>query len=393
MTTTAKRIFCMASVAPAVLVATVGLFGATSSPALAQTTPNFQSYCNANFPNSTYEVRYTQWGPQHFCRRPGPTGGFTLQNISVDDVCTSQTGSPTNYRKDTVVQCGTDPDPTPTNPQTPEEYQRYCRDNFPNSTYERRMTQWGVRHFCRRPDPTSMGYTLQEVRSGGGGGGGGGGGRDDDGGMQPQPLPRPVTGPVFAPTQMHLDPCGDGLEGRSYSKVKDFWKEVRDDVKDKYKDAIKDGMSVTEAEQHAARKAAKEAVEEDGNRWDAALAAAAAVRFHNGTLNASGMAAYNAIIARGGSQREATDAAAWTIQRLAQVPTSWTVRDIARPDRYCSRPPQVVQANLERQRQREQERKQRMEDAKYAAIMGFVLQGAIEDRRRHHQRHHSGYHD
>ncbi len=234
-----------------------------------------------------------------------------------------------------------------------------------------------------------MGYTLQEVRSGGGGGGAGGGAPEDDGRMNG---PRPITPrPFVAPTRMHLDPCGDGLEGRSYSKVKDFWKEVRDDVKDKYKDAIKDGMPVTEAEQHAARKAAKEAVEEDGNRWDAALAAAAAVRYHSGTLNASGMAAYNAIIARGGSQQEATDAAAWTIQRLAQVPTRWTVRNMVRHDRSCSRPPQVVQASLEqRRREREREREQARRNAAYAAVMSFALQGAFAHHpgRGHHVDHH-----
>ena len=49
--------------------------------------PDFALYCRTRFPNSTHEPRRESWGLEHYCRRPGQTGGFTLQNIDLADAC------------------------------------------------------------------------------------------------------------------------------------------------------------------------------------------------------------------------------------------------------------------------------------------------------------------
>ena len=48
---------------------------------------DFQAYCRSGFPNSTYEKRAESWGVVHYCRRPGSTGGFTLQNVDLAKAC------------------------------------------------------------------------------------------------------------------------------------------------------------------------------------------------------------------------------------------------------------------------------------------------------------------
>ncbi len=49
--------------------------------------PDFNRYCNENFPNSVYEKRAEPNGVVHYCRRPGASGGFTLQNIDLAEAC------------------------------------------------------------------------------------------------------------------------------------------------------------------------------------------------------------------------------------------------------------------------------------------------------------------
>lgn len=167
---------------------------------------------------------------------------------------------------------------------------------------------------------------------------------------------------------MHLDPCGDAIEGRSAKDVAEFWDDILDQAKDTYEDAVEDGKPVTEAEQLAAKDAAKEAMDEGGNRWDAAHAAAAAVRHSGGTLYAAGKAAHDAMTAHGGTRSEATDAAAWATQKVAQIPVKWQVKDMVRHDRYCTRPYQQVMYNIQIQNQREEQAKQHRRDA----IAGFI---------------------
>lgn len=59
--------------------------------------PDFNLYCNENFPNSIYEKRAEPNGVVHYCRRPGATGGFTLQNINLAEACRLSHGV-TKYR-------------------------------------------------------------------------------------------------------------------------------------------------------------------------------------------------------------------------------------------------------------------------------------------------------
>ncbi len=49
--------------------------------------PNLIRYCNDHFPNSSYERRFEPGGAAHYCRRPGATGGFTLQPIDLLQAC------------------------------------------------------------------------------------------------------------------------------------------------------------------------------------------------------------------------------------------------------------------------------------------------------------------
>jgi len=170
------------------------------------------------------------------------------------------------------------------------------------------------------------------------------------------PLARPGQPGFVPPTLMHLDPCGDRVEGRSRNDVEEFWEDVEDEARDAYKDAIRDRRTEQEAELAAAREAAKEAIDEGGNRWDAALAAAAAVRRTDGELAVAGKGAYDAVLAHGGTAIEADDAASWAIQRVSQVPVGWKPKQMIGYDRWCLRSLQEVQINLYRMREYERQR-------------------------------------
>lgn len=178
---------------------------------------------------------------------------------------------------------------------------------------------------------------------------------------QPRPSLVPYALPGQAgfvpPTLMHLDPCGDRVEGRSRDDVEEFWEEIEDAARDAYKDAVRDRLAKPEAEVAAAREAAKEAIEEGGNRWDAAVAAAAAVRRTGGELTAAGQAAYEAVISRGGSAREADDAASWAVERASQIPAEWKPKQMIRHDRWCLRSLQEVQISINRRRELERQRR------------------------------------
>lgn len=63
--------------------------------------PNLNQYCVDNFPNSSYERRAEASGYEHYCRRPGVTGGFTLQPINLFQACQVEFGTQ-EFRKDGV---------------------------------------------------------------------------------------------------------------------------------------------------------------------------------------------------------------------------------------------------------------------------------------------------
>jgi hypothetical protein len=60
---------------------------AVSTNAAAAGPPDFEAYCRKKFANSSYEKRAERWGVTHYCRLPGPTGGFTLQQINLAQAC------------------------------------------------------------------------------------------------------------------------------------------------------------------------------------------------------------------------------------------------------------------------------------------------------------------
>ncbi|MDQ2091646.1 hypothetical protein [Marimonas arenosa] len=55
--------------------------------------PDFARYCREEFAGSTYEKRAEPQGAAHYCRRPGSTGGFTLQPVSLASACRAAWGS------------------------------------------------------------------------------------------------------------------------------------------------------------------------------------------------------------------------------------------------------------------------------------------------------------
>lgn len=55
--------------------------------------PDFARYCREEFAGSVYEKRAEPWGTAHYCRRPGSTGGFTLQTINLAAACRMAWGS------------------------------------------------------------------------------------------------------------------------------------------------------------------------------------------------------------------------------------------------------------------------------------------------------------
>jgi len=63
--------------------------------------PDLAQYCVDNFPNSSYERRTEASGYEHYCRRPGATGGFSLQLIDLFKACQDEFGTQ-EFRKDGV---------------------------------------------------------------------------------------------------------------------------------------------------------------------------------------------------------------------------------------------------------------------------------------------------
>lgn len=59
---------------------------------------DLQRYCRETFPNSAYEHRAESWGITHYCRRPGATGAFSLQQINLAKACGKMQGT-TEFQK------------------------------------------------------------------------------------------------------------------------------------------------------------------------------------------------------------------------------------------------------------------------------------------------------
>ncbi len=194
-----------------------------------------------------------------------------------------------------------------------------------------------------------------------------------------------------APTAMHVDPCGDGVEGAKFKDVKKHWDKVQDKFKDAHKDALNDDLSAEQAQQAAAEAAAKESIKRGGNRWDASLAAAAAIRFYTLVWMASGHAAYNAAIHNGASEREAIDIANWAMQRVYALTMGWTIQLLLTADRACSRPAYMVQQNLMAMNalsaNSSDRRQQAMGNAAAALMLNSMLFGNWGHHGHHNQHH------
>lgn len=68
---------------------------------------DLQRYCHKTFPHSTYEHRAENWGVTHYCRRPGTTGGFTLQQIDLAKACETIQGTTEFQKQGDRVVCVT----------------------------------------------------------------------------------------------------------------------------------------------------------------------------------------------------------------------------------------------------------------------------------------------
>jgi hypothetical protein len=63
------------------------------------------AYCRTEFPNSAYEKRFEPTGIKHYCRRPGATGGFTLQGIDLAAACRTQRNADSFLKAGNEVVC------------------------------------------------------------------------------------------------------------------------------------------------------------------------------------------------------------------------------------------------------------------------------------------------
>ncbi|OOZ29286.1 hypothetical protein BOW34_12755 [Solemya velum gill symbiont] len=130
-----------------------------NSARAAQTDADFNAYCRSKFPNSSYQKLLQSWGTEHACVQGG-----TRQGIDFAEACRMTTGS-RNYQVSGMrVLCeGSVENVESSQPKVIGEpdFNQYCRNNFPNSVYEKRVESYGVAHYCRRPGIT--GFTLQNI--------------------------------------------------------------------------------------------------------------------------------------------------------------------------------------------------------------------------------------
>ena len=73
--------------------------------------PDFNAYCREFHPGSAHEKRYEPHGVEFYCRKPGATGGFTLQNIDLSIACKTQFGTNSFQVLGDTVMCMHSDDP------------------------------------------------------------------------------------------------------------------------------------------------------------------------------------------------------------------------------------------------------------------------------------------
>jgi hypothetical protein len=140
-------------------VALAGAIAPLASPAAAETDADISKYCRAAYPNSAPVKRAPSGAIAHYCNQGG-----TLQGIDLAKACELTTGSRSYRTLGDRVLCADEPDATRTASGAPIDaaaFVRYCREQFPGSTYQDVPGNAGNRHHCRRVG--AGGFTLQPI--------------------------------------------------------------------------------------------------------------------------------------------------------------------------------------------------------------------------------------
>lgn len=149
---------------PAVLISgfaiLIGLAPAAyAQSASAEQDADFSAFCREAFPNSAYVKRTQSWGAGHYCSQGG-----TLQGIDLERTCELTTGSRQFRTIGDRIICAAGPEPQQARggPLEADDFVEYCRDNFPNSSYQFVAGRPENPHYCRQPGATG-GFSLQPV--------------------------------------------------------------------------------------------------------------------------------------------------------------------------------------------------------------------------------------
>lgn len=142
----------LAFVLPAFMVAL------SIGPAIAETDADLSKYCRTEFPNSGPVKRVSGGVSAHYCNQRG-----TLQGIDYARACELTTGS-REYRVDGQrVLCADGPGPARSeNPLRADDFVRFCREKYPNSTYQPTPGNLTGAHSCRQVGGV-VGFTLHPV--------------------------------------------------------------------------------------------------------------------------------------------------------------------------------------------------------------------------------------
>lgn len=73
--------------------------------------PDFEAYCRETTASGAYEQRAERWGIAHYCRLPGATGGFTLQEIDLAEACRITRGADSFDSSGGRIRCVDSVDP------------------------------------------------------------------------------------------------------------------------------------------------------------------------------------------------------------------------------------------------------------------------------------------
>ncbi len=149
---------------PAVLISGFAfLFGlapaAYAQSASAEQDADFSAFCREAFPNSAYVKRNQSWGAGHYCSQGG-----TLQGIDLERTCELTTGSRQFRTIGDRIICAAGPGPQQARggPLEADDFVEYCRENFPNSSYQFVTGRPENPHYCSQPGATG-GFSLQPV--------------------------------------------------------------------------------------------------------------------------------------------------------------------------------------------------------------------------------------